>query len=103
MGTKRSVSDSEPIPETEPLSRTASDDDGAARDRRERVRGLTFAKAVFGGKSEIRVPAFAGAASFDPDHPDSASERGTTKRKAPEADLIASLGYDSDDDAPWVL
>ena len=100
---KRSVSDSEPIPETEPLSRTASDDDGAARDRRERVRGLTFAKAVFGGKSEIRVPAFAGAASFDPDHPDSASERGTTKRKAPEADLIASLGYDSDDDAPWVL
>jgi hypothetical protein len=101
---KRSVSDSEPIPETEPLSRTASDDaEDAARDRRERVRGLTFAKAVFGGKSEIRVPAFAGAASFDPDHPDSESERGTTKRKAPEADLIASLGYDSDDDAPWVL
>jgi hypothetical protein len=99
-----SVSDSEPIPETEPLSRTASDDaEDAARDRRERVRGLTFAKAVFGGKSEIRVPAFAGAASFDPDHPDSESERGTTKRKAPEADLIASLGYDSDDDAPWVL
>ena len=132
-------SDSEPIPETEPLSRTASDDDGAARDPRERVRGPTFAKAVFGGKSRIRarrfraetrlfaaeplgfaatdlgtetavvpetetqdvgVPAFAGTASFDPDHPDSASERGTTKRKAPE---LASLGYDSDDDAQWVL
>ena len=49
---------------------------------------------------DVGVPAFAGTASFDPDHPDSASERGTTKRKAPE---LASLGYDSDDDAPWVL